>query len=66
MTWPRAEATEPRLSEEIAKRYLAEDFESVRHIGPLRAAEFLHGEPHDAAQADAWGAVRDLLDRIPA
>jgi hypothetical protein len=57
-------AGEPEALE--AKRHLSEDFESVGHIGPLRAAEFLHGEPNDAAQADAWGAVRDLLDRLPA
>lgn len=57
-------AREPEALE--AKRHLTEDFESVRHIGPLRAAEFLHGAPNDDAQADAWGAVRDLLDRLPA
>ncbi len=57
-------AGEPESLE--AKRHLAEDFESVRHIGPLRAAEFLHGEPNDAAQADAWGAVRELLEGLPA
>ncbi len=57
-------AGEPEALE--ARRHLAEDFESARHIGPLRAAEFLHGKRNDAAQADAWGAVRDLLDCLPA
>ncbi|MCL2723787.1 MAG: hypothetical protein FWD69_05060 [Polyangiaceae bacterium] len=48
-----------------ARRYLMDDFESARHVGPLRAAEFLYGKPNDAAQADTWGAVRDLLDGLP-
>ena len=47
-----------------ALRILAEDFETVGHVGPLRAAEFLHDGPNDDAQADAWGAVRDLLEQL--
>lgn len=47
-----------------AMRYLTEDFETVAHLGPRRAAEFLHGGLHEDAQADAWGAVRDLLERL--
>jgi hypothetical protein len=53
---------EPETQE--ALRILAEDFETVGHLGPLRAGEFLHGGPNEDAQADAWGAVRDLLERL--
>jgi len=55
-------AKEPDTQEAI--RILTEDFETAGHVGPLRAAEFLHGGPNDEAQADAWGAVRNLLDRL--
>lgn len=44
---------------------LREDFESIESVGPRRAAEFIHGERHDEAEADALGAVRDLLDALP-
>jgi hypothetical protein len=33
------------------------DFENVGHVGPRRAAAFLHDGPNERAQADAWGAV---------
>jgi len=46
-------------------RFLREDFESVDSLGPCRVAEFLHGARNDEAEADAWGAVRDLLDGLP-
>jgi hypothetical protein len=54
--------SEPEAQEAV--RFLTEDFETVDHVGPRRAAEFLHDGPHEQAQADAWGAVRDLLDRL--
>ena len=51
---------EPEAKEALA--VLREDSDSVETIGPRRAAGFLYGTPNDDAQADAWAAVRDLLD----
>ncbi len=45
-----------------AIRLLSEDFETVDSIGPRRVSEFLFDARHDETQADALGAVRDLLD----
>jgi hypothetical protein len=47
-----------------ALRVLIEEFETVGHVGPRRAAAFLHDGPDEEAQAGAWGAVRDLLDGL--
>ena len=44
--------------------YLSEDFASADAVGPRRVAEFLLGAPSEGVQADAWRAVRDLLDRV--
>ncbi|MEY4513674.1 MAG: hypothetical protein RLZZ450_5796 [Pseudomonadota bacterium] len=44
---------------------LDEDFQSVDGLGPMRAAAFVHGTRNEAAEADAWSAVRDLLERLP-
>jgi hypothetical protein len=51
--------SEPEAQE--ALRVLIEEFATVGHVGPRRAAAFLHDGPNEEAQADAWGAVRDLL-----
>jgi hypothetical protein len=45
--------------------YLGEDFGSADAVGPRRVAEFLLGAPDEGAQADAWRAVRGLLDLLP-
>jgi len=47
-----------------ALRLLSEDFETVNSVGPLRVSEFLFDARHDETEADAWGAVRDLLDAL--
>ena len=57
-------ALAPLLEEpetQLALRYLSEDFKGPESVGPIRAAEFLHGARNDDAQADAWGVVSDLL-----
>jgi hypothetical protein len=62
-----AERLKPLMREteaQEAMRFLAEDFQTIAHLGPRRAAEFLHDGPNEEAQADAWGAVRDMLDRL--
>lgn len=41
--------------------FLAEDFATIDHVGPRRAARFDAGEDEDALAADAHGAVDDLL-----
>ncbi len=59
---------EPLLGEPEAREaigYLDEDFAAIDAIGPIRAAEFLHDARNEDAEADAWGAVRDLLDLLP-
>jgi hypothetical protein len=61
-------ALAPLLGEpeaQTALRYLAEDFQAVDSVGPIRAAEFIHGTRDDEAQADAWGVVKDFLARVP-
>jgi len=54
--------SEPEAQDAVG--FLTADFETVEHVGPRRAAEFLHDGENEDAQADAWGAVRDLLDRL--
>ncbi len=44
--------------------YLREDFVSADAVGPRQVAEFLLGAPNETVQADAWHAVRGLLDRV--
>jgi hypothetical protein len=59
----------PLVEDEEVKRavqILREDFAAIDSIGPRRAAEFIHGGRNDEAEADALGAVRDLLDALPA
>lgn len=41
--------------------FLAEDFKTIDHVGPRRAARFEAGEDDEALAADAQGAVDDLL-----
>jgi hypothetical protein len=53
---------EPEAAEAMA--YLDEDFATIDGIGPRRAAEFLYEARNEEAEADAWGAVRDLLDLL--
>lgn len=55
---------EPEAREAV--RILREDFAAIDSLGPRRVAEFLSGEADEAAQADAWSAVQDVLDRLPA
>ncbi len=52
------------LEAKEAVRMLAEDFETVDSIGPRRVAEFLHDDRNEGTEADAWGAVQDLLEAI--
>jgi hypothetical protein len=40
---------------------LAEDFETIDHLGPRRASRFETGENDDARAADSQGVVDDLL-----
>ena len=47
-----------------ALHLLSEDFESINSLGPRRVSEFLYDARHDETEADAWGAVRDLLDAL--
>ncbi len=54
--------SEPEMQEALA--YLREDFASVEHVGPKRAAEFLGDASDVNARADAWSAMWDLLDRL--
>jgi hypothetical protein len=59
----------PLLADEEARRavqMLREDFATIDSIGPRRAAEFIHGGRNDESEADALGAIRDLLDALPA
>lgn len=44
-----------------ALEYLRGDFQDSDSTGPRRAAEFIHGRPDAATQADAVGFVRQLL-----
>lgn len=47
-----------------ALSFLGEDFETVDHIGPRRAAEFLFDRRHEETEVDAWGVVQDLLAAV--
>jgi predicted nucleotidyltransferase len=67
----RAEAVAKRLAPlreaDEARQALQEldrDFASVDSLGPVRVSEFLLGARDDAAEADAWGAVRDLIEKL--
>lgn len=54
----------PLLADAIAAKameYLRSDFRETDSVGPRRTAEFLHGRPDAATQADAVGFVRRLL-----
>ena len=54
----------PLLDDQDAQTALAhldEDFATVDSVGPMRYAEFVTGGPDDDVQADALGAVRELL-----
>lgn len=55
--------SEPEALEAV--RYLDEEFATVDSVGPRRTSEFLFDERNDAVEADAWGIVRALLDRLP-
>ena len=45
---------------------LDEEFTSAESTGPICAAIFLHGNRNDESEADAWSAVRELLETLPA
>ena len=54
----------PLLTDASATRaleYLRGDFQDSDSTGPRRAAEFIHGRPDAATQADVVGFVRQLL-----
>jgi predicted nucleotidyltransferase len=56
----------PLLDDAEAARALTcldEDFATVDSVGPRRVAEFLD-VGNEEVQADAWAAVRDLLDLL--
>jgi hypothetical protein len=55
-----------RAADETAQALeeLDRDFATIDSVGPARVAEFLFGARNDAAEADAWGVVRDLLDQL--
>lgn len=58
----------PLMQEPVAQEavgMLAEDFETADSIGPRRVAEFLFDGRDDDTEADAWGAVRDLVEALP-
>ena len=44
--------------------YLAEDFASPEHLGPVRAARFSPGRLDEKTQADAFGYVQEFLARV--
>ena len=46
-----------------AVTFLAEDFASVEHLGPVRAAQFALGRKDPEIQADAFGYVQDFLTK---
>jgi hypothetical protein len=54
----------PQVTEAIT--ILREDFASPEHLGPSRVAEFITGVRDEDIQADAYGAVADLLDSLGA
>jgi hypothetical protein len=47
-----------------ALKNLDEDFGSVDSVGPRRVSEFLHSQRNNVVEADAWGAVRDLMEEL--
>ncbi len=49
-----------------ALRWLAEDFETLDHIGPTDVARFRYGTTNDDLQADVCGLVQDLLRHLEA
>jgi len=60
------EQISPPLDDPIAKEaldFLAEDFEDMSSIGPLRAAEFLGRSDEAGYKADVAGAIRELLQK---
>lgn len=54
---------EPEVREAVG--YLREDFATMESIGPRRTSEFMLDARNEDLEADAWGAVQDLLDRLP-
>jgi hypothetical protein len=54
---------EPEAREAITN--LNSDFASIDSVGPRRVSEFLLDARDENLEADAWGAVRDLIDRLP-
>lgn len=60
--------TRDRSTVEAALKILREDFASLEHLGPRRAARFEAGNDDDDLAADAQGVVDDLLralDSVP-
>jgi len=54
---------DPEATDAVA--VLRRDFAKVESVGPRRVAEFLFDAPNAETQADAWGAVQDLLAALP-
>jgi hypothetical protein len=54
---------EPETQEALA--VLAEDFRTIESVGPRRVSEFLYDARDENVEADALGAVRDLLAGLP-
>ncbi len=48
---------------QVALNYLAEDFASPDHLGPVRTAAFLTGGRDHQTEADAFGHVQEFLSR---
>jgi hypothetical protein len=55
----RALMPDPQVEEALS--FLAEDFAGHDSVGPIRAAEFIHGVPDEETQADVVGFVARLL-----
>lgn len=56
----------PLLADAVANRgveFLREDFETLDHLGPRRAAAFLGEEENEGLRADVSGLVMDLVAR---
>jgi hypothetical protein len=45
---------------------LDQEFAHVDSTGPLGFSAFLHAARNQEAETEAWGAVRELIDRLPA
>ncbi len=58
----RTLSAEPEVREALG--YLRDDFASINSIGPRRYSEFLFDTIEDNACADAWSALRTLLDQV--